>query len=135
MGRKMCRFVSLICAVMILCLAGRTNQEVWAMETEATLSEDSNYVVLNVISYDEESNRSLAVVSSTNSANGQITTDGVRLRVKPSTSATVLELMYEGETVWINGNKEAEGGGSWLYIQRIKTGTFGWVAKDYVYVW
>lgn len=64
MKRKIFRVVSLICAIIICCLSGgRTNQEVWAMEAEGC--NNSNYVVLNVISYDEETNRSLAVVSST----------------------------------------------------------------------
>lgn len=96
----------------------------------------SNNIALEIISYDEENKRSLAVVSispaSMNASPGTIIADGVRLRTNPSMSAAILELMYVGEKVWINKNQDNITDSSWIYVQRIKTGTCGWVYSNYV---
>ena len=93
----------------------------------------SSVTEIEIISYDETNRRSLAILStSKKSANGEINGNGVRLRAKPSTSASVLELMYDGEKIWIDWDKYGTAGLSWYYIQRIKTGTYGWTSASYV---
>lgn len=69
--------------------------------------------------------------------NGNVTDNGVRLRKKPSLSATVLELMYNGENVLIDYIKSYENGfdSLWFYVKRIKTGTWGWVKRTYIAEW
>lgn len=72
----------------------------------------------------------------TDSPNGDIVDNGVRLRKAPNTSSTVLELMYEGEYVYIDYKTSFSGSnGTWFYVTRIKTGTKGWVNRDYVRAW
>lgn len=68
--------------------------------------------------------------------NADVENDGVRLRSAPSTSSTVLELMYAGETVsvdFVTSNKKSDG--SWYYVKRLKTGTWGWTKAQYINCW
>ena len=68
--------------------------------------------------------------------NGNVKGDGARLRKQPKKSATVLELMYNGEHVCINYTKSAnESNGDWYYVKRVKTGTWGWVYHSYLTRW
>lgn len=68
--------------------------------------------------------------------NGEVTGDGVRLRKTPSTSGTVLELMYSGETVFVDKSKATTSGGTkWYYVTRILDGTEGWVSSQYISIW
>ena len=70
-----------------------------------------------------------------NDFKGIIVGDGVRLRKKPNKTATILELMYDGERVYVYPQISAEdGNGKWTYIQRYKTGTTGWVSNDCILV-
>lgn len=69
------------------------------------------------------------------SENGNIVGNGVRLRKSPSVNATILELMYNNEAVCINYTKSSQASGKWLYVKRVKTGTWGWVKSTYVYSW
>lgn len=92
------------------------------LQDNLNLTEESN---IQIVSYDAENDRALAVIRA--SANGKVTGDGVRLRSNPSTSATILEKMYRGEYVWIQYLNSG-----WYYIQRIKTGTWGWVSSSYI---
>lgn len=70
-----------------------------------------------------------------NDHEGTIYGDGVRLRLKPSKTSTVLELMNNGEEVLVYPQITAESGkGKWTYIKRYKTGTTGWVSNDYIIV-
>lgn len=62
---------------------------------------------------------------------GDVVEDGVRLRKGPSTSATILELMYSGEYVYIDTTTSASVSG-WYYVQRRKTGTWGWAKAEYI---
>ena len=62
---------------------------------------------------------------------GDVIEDGVRLRKGPSTSATILELMYSGEYVTIDTTTSASVSG-WYYVQRRKTGTWGWAKAEYI---
>lgn len=102
------------------------------------IGEEGNYVqgiineegmVLATISIPSDNARA-------NSENGEICDNGVRLRTAPSTSATILELMYNGEHVLIDFKTSfSQSNGTWYYIKRIKTGTWGWVSRDYVICW
>ncbi len=67
--------------------------------------------------------------------NGSVIGDGVRLRKRPNKEATVLELMYNKETVCINYTKSRDTDGKWLYIKRVRTGTWGWVKQNYILPW
>ena len=66
--------------------------------------------------------------------NASVAGDGIRLRKSPSKSATILELMYRGEPVLINYTKSS-GKGSWFYVKRMKTGTWGWAYRQYIWEW
>ncbi len=68
--------------------------------------------------------------------NGNIIDDGVRLRKAPNKNSAILELLYNGETVVINYTKSfQESNGTWFYLKRVKTGTWGWVNRKYVSEW
>lgn len=90
---------------------------------------------IQIIGYDKENDRSLAVISVSHSANADVCGDGVRLRATPSLSGTILELMYNGEYVWIDWSQYGNGGSNWYRVQRMKTGTYGWVQRDYIASW
>lgn len=87
-----------------------------------------------ILAYDAENNRSLDVLS-THNANAEVAGNGVRLRNNPNTNSKILELMYSGELVWIDWSKYGKGGLEWFYVQRLKTGTYGWVNKEYIAQW
>lgn len=59
--------------------------------------------------------------------------NGVRLRSSPSTSGTILELMYDGEDIIVNLSKveEDSNGHLWIYCKRLKTGTKGYISVDH----
>ena len=70
-----------------------------------------------------------------NDHKGIIVGDGVRLRKKPNKTATILELMYDGERVYVYPQISAEdGNGNWVYIRRNKTDTTGWVSADCILI-
>lgn len=94
-----------------------------------------NEVDMQIVSYDESNNRSLAVVKAKHSANGDVSGNGVNLRAKPSMTATVLECMYAGEYVWIDWSTYGNYGYKWYHIQRIKTGTYGYASVNYISGW
>ena len=87
-----------------------------------------------ILAYDAENDRSLAVLS-THNANADVAGNGVRLRNNPNTNSKILELMYSGELVWIDWSKYGKGGLEWFYVKRLKTGTYGWVNKEYIAQW
>lgn len=80
-----------------------------------------------------EADTSNLVVAAVVNPNGEVNGDGVRLRNTASTSGTVLEVMYDGEQVCIDKTKNSNSG--WYYVTRIKTGTKGWVSKQYIVEW
>ena len=66
-------------------------------------------------------------------SNGEVDGNGVRLREKASAPATVLELMYNGESVYVNRSKSViKGNTLWYYLKRIKTGTWGYADSDFI---
>lgn len=65
--------------------------------------------------------------------NGRVDGSGVRLRAKPSSTATILELMYNNELVRIDGTGSVlKGGIYWYYLKRLKTGTWGYADSQYI---
>lgn len=128
MKRKM--FKRLACLLMAICMLAAEAMMVGAAElpgiqpvsqTETTDSGESedDGLVLGVVQM--PMTRGL----------GDVMEDGVRLRKGPSTSATILELMYFGEAVYIDITTSASVSG-WYYVQRAKTGTWGWAKADYI---
>lgn len=65
---------------------------------------------------------------------GYVTGDGVRLRKAPKSTAAVLELMSKNEVVVIDYTASGNGcsSGKWFYVQRVKTGTWGWMSVKYL---
>jgi len=61
---------------------------------------------------------------------GTIIGDGVRLRDAPSNTATVLELMYDGERVWVDQRYD-DPDGNWYHVTRQSTGRTGYVYSSY----
>ncbi len=65
---------------------------------------------------------------------GYVTGDGVRLRKQPKSTATVLELMSKNEVVVVDYSASSLGcsSGNWMYVKRVKTGTWGWMNSNYL---
>lgn len=128
------KVISGVLLLTFFILGGMSNQRVKVYASEiANIGSASSETEIQIIAYDSENNRSLAVVS-THTPNADVYGNGVRLRNAPNDSATILELMYDGEYVWIDWSQygRGEGGFDWYYIQRIKTGTYGWTLCDYI---
>ena len=61
----------------------------------------------------------------------KINGDGVRLRKTP-VDGTILELMYKDELIMIDKEaRYAPGYATWVYVQRLATGTTGWMEDSY----
>ncbi len=132
--KKQKKIISMILALTLITLVGMPNYHTRVYASEIGKHEDiiQNQEV-QIIAYDSQNERSLARIYIHNS-NADVYGNGVRLRSAPNTSATILELMYDGEYVWIDWSEygRGEGGSSWYHIQRTKTGTYGWVSCNYV---
>lgn len=77
-----------------------------------------------------------AVIQNLGSPNGTVTGGGVRLRTKPSLSAPILALMYEGDQVSIVMSKTTTNDdGTWYYLYHIKSGIWGWASANYIFWW
>lgn len=115
-GKRLSLKVQLLSLLSILFLAGILGTPVQATEKsddDGNIEETETGVV-----------QPLAFIE-----NGMITGDGVRLRANPNTNATILELMYWGETVQIDLSKSTM---TFYYVKRNKTGMTGYVSRDYV---
>lgn len=64
---------------------------------------------------------------------GEVADDGVRLRKTPASGGTVLELMYRGETVWIDLSTSEVNG--FKHVQRDKTGTVGYTSSNLIIIY
>jgi hypothetical protein len=64
----------------------------------------------------------------------RITGNGVRIRSKPSTSATIKGLLYKGDLVTGYETKTANGY-EWMFVESHATGISGWVVTSYVEEW
>ena len=130
----------LVCMAAVLCLIVLESSSVKAAELPVTVSLDQ---LDNISQYDTNGDGlvyatiqtdSLATSLSSAFQNGEVTNNGVRLRNQPSSTATILELMYNGEAVCINYGVSS-GGSGWYYLERIKTGTWGWASTSYIDAW
>lgn len=105
---------------------------------QSVVSEEDEIGVGTIMLSDVQSDSMIMASSKASSnyagGNASVMGDGVRLRKSPSKTATILELMYKGEPVLINYTKSSKSKG-WYYVKRIKTGTWGWVDKNYILEW
>ena len=129
MKKKIMRIFCCIMATFFLSIPGMA----YATEAGNTPIDVVQNFDVQILSTDVKHNRSLAKVT-THTANGEIINNGVRLRKSPSTSATILELMYDGELIWIDWSAYGSAGLNWHRVQRIITGTYGWgLRKTIIY--
>lgn len=135
-GKVLKRFV---CMVGVLCLIGLETSSVKAAEAPVTITSPDQ--LANISKYDTNGDGLVyATIQTSNlsswyiAPNGDVSDNGVRLRSAASTSATILELMYSGETVCINYGVST-GTNGWYYLQRTKTGTWGWASSSYISPW
>jgi len=56
--------------------------------------------------------------------------NGVRLRNAPK-NGTILELMYNGETIKIDPGVIDNIYPTWVYLKRVSTGTIGWMEGSF----
>lgn len=127
--------------VGVLCLVGMECNSVKAAELPVTITSPDQ---LNDLSkYDTNGDGLVYATVNINSAalgqvigyqNGEVVANGVRLRAGSSSTSTILELMYNGEAVCINYGA-GDGGNGWYYLQRLKTGTWGWASASYIDAW
>ena len=130
---------SLVCLVGVLCLIGLESSSVKATEAPVTITSPDQ--LANISQYDTNGDglvyatiQTSNLASSYVSPNAEVSDNGVRLRNAASSTATILELMYSGETVCINYGVSA-GDNGWYYLQRTKTGTWGWASTRYISTW
>lgn len=122
---------SMLMVMLGICLlfVGNVKAEASSVKADATAVETEGYVQATVEVPEETVMSTVARIA----ANGEVDGDGVRLRAKASSTATVLELMYDGESVAIDlGNSVNKNGKLWYYLKRIKTGTWGYANSDYI---
>lgn len=102
--------------------------------------EDNVGAILVITNIDEETSIATAIIcpASTNSyIIGDVVGDGVRLRSEPSETATILELMYFGEEVYVDlsNSHVSDYVFDWYYIQRKDTTkTWGYASSQYIYL-
>ena len=130
--RRLYRHISLI---LVLTFLGLTlfGMNIGEIQAKSTLKD--GMIEEFVIKDKNKSTIDFSVASVYNAHEGTIYGDGVRLRQKPSKTSTVLELMNDGEHVYVYPQITADDGkGKGTYIKRYKTGTTGWVSNDYIIV-
>ena len=99
----------------------------------STVAPVTAFAQTDVTTEGDTSNLARAIIEQ---PNGEVTADGVRLRKTPTATGTVLELMYTGETVYVETAKTTTSGGiRWYYVTRIMDGTCGWVSSKYIELW
>ena len=64
------------------------------------------------------------------SGEGYCTGDGVKFKSAPSANSVTLGLIYKGEKLYL---QQAPAGtpSSWVYVYRVKTGQYGYMAAQY----
>ena len=99
----------------------------------STVAPVTAFAQTDVTTEGDTSNSARAILTQ---PNAEVTADGVRLRKTPSTTGTIVELMYTGETVYVETAKTTTSGGiRWFYVTRIMDGTCGWVSSQYIELW
>lgn len=119
----------LICAVMCI-KSNASNVSAMIDSNTVCADQDEDLIVDGTVIYNGLSDANIISVYS--AENGVVKNDGVRLRKKQSTSATVLESMSVREKVRIDMTKSKSQNYKWYYIQRVKTGTWGWAKAEYI---
>ncbi len=142
-SKRLRRISSMLITLSLLILEASA---IGAAEVETVVETDTPVMLsmsemVNISQYDTDGDGQVTVVImpevlrlTTVSAaynSGTVVDNGVRLRATASTSGTVKELMYYGETVLVNAMTTNEGLW-WFYVQRVKTGTNGWACADYI---
>lgn len=61
---------------------------------------------------------------------GYCTGDGVKFKSAPNANSTTLGLIYKGETLYLQ-NSPAGTPSSWVYVYRVKTKQYGYMAAQY----
>lgn len=117
--------LALVAAVIIFNVSGlcANAQEV----REIKLNEVASIQLLSV-----EDTYGYGIVTISDEANAEVIGDGIALRREPSLSADILERLYDGELVRVDFSKHNN---DWVYLKRLKTGTWGWAAQEYIYWW
>lgn len=131
--------LSIVCGQYIPVSAQETNDRIYKRVSDDTVSativveENADYeVVLEITEVDEESGGAYGHFSVRYRVDtGYVNANGVRLRSQPSLSATILELMYFNDVVYIH-NFEYNSDGSWIHITRESTTTEGYVYAMYI---
>lgn len=127
--------------VGVLCLVVLECNSVKAAEVPVTITSPDQ--LNNLRQYDTNGDglvyatvniNSVTASQVTGSQNGEVSANGVRLRAGASSTATILELMYNGEAVCIDFGASATANG-WYYLERLKTGTWGWASTSYIDSW
>lgn len=68
-------------------------------------------------------------------SSGSVLRNLVRLRKGPDSTSLILETMDVGEQVFVDTVTSANvPSGQWLYVKRLKTGTWGWVLREHIYI-
>lgn len=130
---------SFACVLGVLCMFFLEIGSVGAAELPVTVSLDE---LGDISQYDTNGDGLVyatiridsAATTLSSTQNGEVVANGVRLRVLPSSSSTVLELMYDGEAVCISYSVSS-GYSGWYYLERLKTGTWGWASSAYISAW
>ncbi len=111
-------FTSLLAMVLSLSLSA-----VPAFAENVTITPSDNPTIQSSIDY--------SIVTPQTSDTGTINADGVRLRATPSSSGTILGLLYKGTSVEVGSSIVADGI-VWRSVIVISTGQGGWVADQYI---
>lgn len=130
------RFSKVILGIFVMIISFTAQPSLaYAQETETDMG-----AVLVVTDIDEKTNIATAIICPTSTSSyiiGDIVGDGVRLRSAPSDTATILELMYFGEEVYVDLSKShvSDYVIDWYYIQRKDTTqTWGYTSSQYIYL-
>lgn len=128
---KLCKkklFVAVFCACAFLAMNTRANADSTTGGVQQNQMNEE-LVKAEISIPKEEVMNTVSIII----ANGAVEGDGVRLRKKPSSSAAVLELMYNGEGVFVDISESVKKNGVlWYNIRRAKTGTWGYTNSAYI---
>lgn len=125
MKRGLCKVLAGVALVGVLC-SSLGVAPVQASTSETSAAEEGLVSAQVVLPKEAIFDNVYSVLAA---SNGEVVGSGVRLRNKPSSSATVLELMYNGEKVMIDYSVTYT---NWYLLRRNKTGTWGYASKSYI---
>lgn len=128
---KLCKkklFVAVFCVCAFLAMNTRANADSRTVDVQQN-QVNEGLVKAEISIPKEEVMNTVSIII----ANGAVEGDGVRLRKKPSSSAAVLELMYNGEGVYVDFSESVKKNGVlWYNLRRAKTGTWGYTSSAYI---